>query len=99
MLVSRTWQLSAIAASVANSTARLFSTGRAPGNPRQTGHTFVFGGAPNVVEHPQKALVAVSSWTWTSSPITISYFWMAAVRVSEAVAMVCSDYKGLSCCD
>src|SRR2546421_12984472 len=88
MLVSRTWQFSAIAASVANSTAFLFSTGNAPGNPRHTGQTLVLGGAPNVVEHPQKALVAVSSWTWTSSPITTSYFWMAAESVSDAVAMV-----------
>ena len=52
---------SAIAASVANSTTFRFSTGSAPGIPRQTGHTFEFGGAPNRVEHEQKILVAVSS--------------------------------------
>src|SRR3954471_17345840 len=92
MLVSRIWQFSAIAASVANSTAFLFSTGSAPGRPRHTGQTFVFGGAPNVVGQLQKALVAVSSWTWTSSPITTSYFWMAAESVSDAVAMDI-DYK------
>ncbi len=63
-------QFSAIAASVANSTAFLFSTGSAPGIPRQTGQTFVFGGAPKRVEQEQKILVAVSSWTWTSSPMT-----------------------------
>ena len=38
-----------------------FSTGKAPGMPRQTGHTFVFGAEPNCVEHPQNALVAVRS--------------------------------------
>src|SRR5438067_1371869 len=74
MLVSRIWQLSASAASTANSTARLFSTGKAPGSPRQTGQTLVFGAAPNLVEQPQNALVCVSSWTWTSRPITASYF-------------------------
>src|SRR6185312_3615310 len=72
--VSRTWQFSACDASTANSTARLLSTGKAPGNPRHTGQTFVFGGAPNCVEQPQKILVCVSSWTCTSSPITGSYF-------------------------
>jgi hypothetical protein len=29
--------------------------------PRQTGQMFVFGGEPNVVLHPQKILLAVSS--------------------------------------
>src|SRR5436190_12601089 len=67
-------QFSAIAARTANSTALAFKTGSAPGNPRHTGHTFVFGGSPKRVEHPQKIFVAVSSWTWTSSPITGSYF-------------------------
>src|ERR1039457_3942127 len=40
------------------------------GSPRQTGHTLVLGGAPKLVGQPQKILVAVASWTWTSSPIT-----------------------------
>ena len=35
------------AAPMASSTAWRFSTGSAPGSPRQTGQTFVFGGAPN----------------------------------------------------
>src|SRR5580658_4539244 len=68
----------AVAASTANSTARLLSTGNAPGRPRQTGQTFVFGAAPNFAEQPQKALVRVSNCTWTSRPITGSYF----VRIS-----------------
>ena len=54
-------QFRAIAASIANSTAFSFSTGRAPGIPRQTGQTLEFGGAPNRVEHEQKILVAVRS--------------------------------------
>src|SRR5689334_16311496 len=74
MEVSLMRQLIAIAASVANSIARRFSTGSAPGMPRQTGHTFVFGGAPNLLEHPQKIFVSVNSWTWTSSPMTAWYF-------------------------
>src|SRR6478672_6004376 len=74
MELSRTWQCRAWAARTANSTARWFSTGNAPGNPRHTGQTLVLGGAPNCVEQPQKILVCVSSWTCTSSPITGSYF-------------------------
>src|SRR5712671_5405251 len=87
MLVSRISQFSASAASVANSTARLFNTGRAPGNPRHTGQTLVLGGAPNLVEQPQNALVWVSSWTCTSRPITASYFEAAETVFSTDVAM------------
>ena len=47
--------------------------GKSPGKPRHTGQTLVFGGAPKWVEHEQKILVAVRSWTCTSSPITGSY--------------------------
>src|SRR5208282_2801993 len=83
----------AIAASAANSTAFRFSTGRAPGSPRQTGHTFVFGGSPKRVEHEQKIFDAVNSCTWTSSPMTGSYF---ARRASEraAVVAISKDYSG-----
>ena len=45
---------------IANSTSFLFRTGRTPGIPRHTGHTFEFGGLPNFVEHPQNAFVSVS---------------------------------------
>src|ERR1039457_125173 len=58
---------------MASSTASRLSTGSAPGRPRQTGHTLVFGGAPKPVGQPQKILVAVASCTWTSRPITGSY--------------------------
>jgi hypothetical protein len=87
-----TRQFSAIAASVANSTAFLFRTGKAPGKPRQTGQTFVFGGSPKRVEQEQKILVAVSSWTCTSSPITGSNFVPATTEVSGMLA-ISSDYK------
>src|SRR5208282_642782 len=82
----------AIAASTANSTAFLFNTGNAPGSPRQTGHTFVFGGSPKRVEHEQKIFEAVSSCTWTSSPMTGSYF---ARRSSEGAGVVAieEDYS------
>src|SRR5215470_622707 len=78
----------AIAARTANSTALRFSTGRAPGSPRHTGHTFVLGGSPKRVEHEQKILLAVRSWTWTSSPITGSYFARTEVDAFANVAMM-----------
>src|SRR5271154_3636883 len=90
-------QPSAIAASTAKSTALRFSTGRAPGRPRQTGQTLEFGGAPKRAEHEQKILVTVRSWTCTSSPITGSYLARAATDVSGVVA-ICLDYKGFSTC-
>jgi hypothetical protein len=31
---------------------------------------WVLGGAPKAVEQPQKILVRVLSWAWTSSPMT-----------------------------
>src|SRR5579885_2268247 len=80
-------QFSAIAASVANSTALRLSTGRAPGRPRHTGQTLVLGGAPNFVEHEQKILVTVSSWTCTSSPITGSYRERVSTGISRVVAI------------
>ena len=49
------------AARIARSTAVLFSTGSAPGRPKQTGHVLEFGAAPKLVGHPQKIFVAVSS--------------------------------------
>jgi hypothetical protein len=57
--LTRHWN--AIAAKAANSTAFRFSTGSAPGSPRHTGHTFVFGGSPKRVEQEQKIFEAVSS--------------------------------------
>ena len=48
----------------------MFNTGSAPGSPRQTGHTFVFGAAPKPVGHAQKIFVRVASWQCTSRPIT-----------------------------
>src|SRR5271170_2569577 len=85
---SRTWQLRARAARVANSTARELRTGKAPGRPRQTGQTLVFGGAPKRLAHPQKALVSVRSWTWTSSPMTGSY--LARMSAGRLVAVLIS---------
>src|SRR5437879_53535 len=69
---------------MAISTARLFRTGRVPGRPRHTGQTLVFGGSPKRVEQPQKIFVFVRSWTWTSRPMTGSYF----ARISDAMDMV-----------
>ena len=85
---SRISEFSAIAASVANSTALRFKTGSAPGRPKQTGQTFEFGGSPNRVEQEQKILLVVSNWTCTSSPMTGSYFARAARRLSTDVAII-----------
>ena len=82
----------AIAARAANSTAFRFSTGKAPGSPRHTGHTFVFGGSPKRVEHEQKIFDAVSSCTWTSSPMTGSYFASKSSETAGVVA-ISGDYK------
>ena len=57
--------------------ARL-GTGSEPGCPRHTGHTFVFGSAPNSTRHPQNILVRVLSSTWHSSPMTASQSAMTA---------------------
>src|ERR1035437_1287709 len=69
-----TVQFSASAALTAITTASRFSTGRAPGSPRQTGQVLVLGGAPNLVVQPQKIFERVSNWQWTSRPMTGSYF-------------------------
>ena len=53
-----------------DSTACALTTGSAPGRPRQTGQTCVFGSPPNVVEQPQNILLAVPSSTCVSSPMT-----------------------------
>jgi len=47
---------------IADSTTDLFKTGSTPGIPRQIGQVWLFGGAPNVVEHPQKIFVFVFNW-------------------------------------
>src|SRR5262249_42557638 len=88
-------QLSASAARTAYSTALAFRTGSAPGSPRQTGQTLVFGGSPKRVEQPQKILVAVNSWTWTSSPMTGSYFASTSGETALVVA-IRMDYKALA---
>ena len=55
------------------SIAAWFVTGSDPGRPRQTGQTWVFGGAPNVVGQPQNILLFVPSSMWVSMPSTGSY--------------------------
>ena len=59
---------------MASSIALRFGTGSAPGKPRQTGQTSVFGGAPNHrAWHPQNIFDSVRSSTWVSIPMTSSY--------------------------
>src|SRR3954447_20670415 len=63
-------QPNALPALMAISTAARLSAGNAPGSPRQTGQTCVFGAAPNSVEQAQKIFDRVRSCACTSSPIT-----------------------------
>ena len=79
--------------------ACLFSTGREPGIPVQTGHVCVFGAPPNSVLQEQKIFVLVASSTWTSRPITVSYclliflsppYTCSAAKGQCAYALVCS---------
>src|SRR5207248_9869738 len=37
------------------------------------GQAVELSGRPNWVLHPQNSLVRVSSWTWTSRPMTVRY--------------------------
>ena len=92
METSLTRHCKAIAARAANSTAFRFNTGKAPGSPRHTGHTLEFGGSPKRVEHEQKIFDAVNSWTWTSSPITGSYF-ASTSSETAGVGVISGDYK------
>lgn len=61
---------------MAYSTARSLATGNAPGIPEQTGQTAIFGSASteSTTAQPQNIFDSVASSTWTSSPITGSYF-------------------------
>src|SRR6266498_2299219 len=88
MELSFTSRFSACAALTAYSTACRFSTGRAPGIPRQTGQTLVLGSEPKMLGQPQKILLLVSSCTCTSRPITVSYLDATPDALFSAIAMV-----------
>src|SRR5690242_985246 len=77
-------QLSAMPARMAISTASRLKTGNAPGNPMHTGQTLVLGGAPKLVGHPQKILLAVASCTCTSRPTTGSYLEITSGEANSA---------------
>src|SRR4051812_45360366 len=71
------------------STARRLMTGNAPGSPRQTGQTYVLGGAPSKsAEHAQNILLAVRGRQWTSIPMTGSHRSRIESRPREAFAIV-----------
>ena len=59
---------------MADSIALAFTTGSAPGRPRQIGQVFVFGSPPKTFAQPQNIFVFVCSSTCTSRPRTGSYF-------------------------
>src|SRR5437879_11804017 len=67
-----TRQSNASAARMPSSTARRLTTGSTPGIPWQTGHVWLFGGAPKVVGQPQNIFDRVRSCAWTSRPMTVS---------------------------
>src|SRR5438045_1364939 len=67
---------------MAEAMASRLGTGRVPGWPRQTGQTFVLGGAPNALGHPQNILVAVESSTWHSRPMTVSNLFMRGPTIA-----------------
>src|SRR5581483_2081988 len=54
-------------------TARSFTTGRAPGKPRQTEQVWMLRGSPKDSSQPQNIFVLVLSCTWISRPMTGSY--------------------------
>src|SRR2546428_11360693 len=64
-----------------SSTARRLTTGSTPGIPWQTGHVWLFGGAPKVVGQPQNLFDRVRSCAWTSRPLTGSIVAEAAWSV------------------
>src|SRR5690606_9740908 len=57
---------------MARSTAPRLSTGSTPGSAMSTALVWRLGSAPNAVLAPEKILLAVLSWAWTSSPMTTS---------------------------
>jgi hypothetical protein len=66
---------SARPARIVASIAFALGTGNAPGSPRQTGQTRVFGSPPNETGHPQNIFVLrLVSSVWISKPMTASHF-------------------------
>src|SRR5438132_10243290 len=86
-------QPKALPAWIAISTTALFSAGSAPGRPRHTWQTCVFGGAPNAVGQPQKILLRVRSCACTSSPITGSQSCMAFAPAVACEAIVAVRFQ------
>src|SRR5947208_15985066 len=80
-------QLRSKPVSAVNRKASSLATGRTPGKPRQTGQTFVFGGAPNSLAQPHHILDLVLSWTCVSSPMTASYSMCKSIRQPGAVVL------------
>ena len=66
-------QFSSKPVSAVSRSASSLATGSTPGRPRQTGQTWVFGGAPNSLAQPHHIFDFVLSWTWVSRPMTASY--------------------------
>src|SRR5690606_32816873 len=67
-----------------------FSTGSTPGSAMSTALACTLGSAPKAVLAPEKILLAVLSWAWTSSPITTSQSALLMVVSLVAVRGRCS---------
>src|SRR5271170_5738857 len=57
---------------IACSTQNRLITGSMPGIAASIGETWLLGSAPNAVAAPENSLAWLTTWAWTSSPITIS---------------------------
>src|SRR3954468_8980133 len=77
--------------SAVNFSASSFATGNTPGIPRQTGQTFVFGGAPNSLAHPHHIFECVFNCTCVSKPMTASYS-MAEIIFQAARAVYANPW-------
>jgi hypothetical protein len=58
---------------IARSTAPRFNTGRVPGNAKSMTLACEFGSKPNLVDAPEKILLAVVSCACVSIPMTTSH--------------------------
>src|SRR5574344_614586 len=87
-------QLSARPATAPSSTYPLLTRGIAPGKPKHTGHTRVFGIPPYLFSHAQNAFVFVVSCVCISQPITISVFSIITIilRLQTATAVSATIY-------
>jgi hypothetical protein len=74
-------QFSATPVRMVSSTALRLGTGNAPGKPKQTGQTRVFGGWPYSTAQPHHIFVRVRRWTCISMPM-IGWTWYPSTVIA-----------------